>query len=225
MANYTQTELTAAIKEIMHAETTTKWTDAVIQGIAGLVFDREWKNILNANKHFRMQKVQATSSASTGYIAKSDLDTGSANTTKRFYRVLGVIKNERFYDPAEWSDIPLGEYLGSAPYVWYPQDTNIVPLPIEKSSTFDVWVNYIPVSPDALAAGSDKITFPEDYEEILKWEAAAWLSTKGDEETQAAITFAAFADRIRADMLQDITRLSTEVDRMKFPDSASEWGG
>jgi hypothetical protein len=209
----------------MHAETTTKWTDAVIKEIAGLVCDREWKNILNANKYYKMQKVQATSSASTGYIAKSDLNTGTANTVKRFYRILGVIKNDTFYEPAEWSDIPLGEYLGASPHIWYPQDDNIVPLPIEKSAVFDVWVNYIPVSVDALAADSDLIVFPEDYEELLKWETAAWLSTKGDEETQAAITFAAFADRIRADMLQDITRLSTEADRMKFPDSAGEWGG
>lgn len=191
----------------------------------GMVFDREWRRILNANQYFRIQKVTVSTDASTGRIALTSLNSGSADTLKRMYRILTVVKGNIPYQQVEYKDMPLAESLGAFPYSWYQEGTNIFPLPKELSASFDIMVNYIPQRPDKLSGEGITVDFPEEWEELIVFEAAAWLLVKGGNETKAAAELRAGAEDIRNDMLEDVSRLSTNPDRMRFADHPFTWGG
>lgn len=191
----------------------------------GMVFDREWRRLLNSNQYFRMQKVTVSTDAVTGRIAKTNLNTGSSDTLKRMYRIITMVKSNIPYQQVEYKDMPLAETLGAFPYTWYEEGTNILPLPKELSASFDIMVNYLPQRPDKLSGEGITVDFPEEWEELIVFESAAWLLAKGGNETKAAAELRAAAEDIRSDMLEDMARLSTSPDRMRFPDHPFTWGG
>lgn len=189
------------------------------------VFDREWKRLLNANRYYQIQSIAATSHATTGRIAKSTLSTGSADTLKRLYRILTIIGPDvSIYNPAEFLEIPLGETFGTSLKVFYQEGDQIMILPKQLSTAFTVWVNYLPPRPADLSTDLIAITFPDEYQNLLVYEGAAWLLSKGGAETKASIDLSNRADLIRTDMLQDLARLTTDPDQIKYPDSRMGWG-
>lgn len=190
----------------------------------GKVFDREWRRILNVNRFYRMQKVTVATD-SNGRIAKTSLNTSTGDTLKRAYRVIFVKQGTQPYRFTKFTDNPLGEDNGSASYTWYEEGTSLMFLPKLANTSFDIWVNYLPQRPDRLSGEGIAVDFPEDYEELIPLEAAAWMLAKGGTETQAAAELRAGAEDIRSDMLQDIARISTNPDTMQFPDHPFEWGG
>lgn len=190
----------------------------------GMVFDREWRRILNANQYFRMQKVTVATD-STGRIAKTSLSTGAGDAIKRFYRVLTVVRNNIPYSQVEYKDMPLAETLGAFPYCWYLEGTNLFFLPKEISASFDITVNFYPQRPDKLSGEGITVDFPEEWEELIVFESAAWLLAKGGNETKAAAELRAAAEDIRTDMLEDVARVSTNPDRLRYPDHPFTWGG
>lgn len=190
----------------------------------GMVFDREWKRILNANRFYAFQKITVSTDVN-GRIAKTALNTGAGDSIKRFYRVIFVKQGTQPYTFSKFTDAPLGEDLGSSPYVWYQEGSSLMFLPKAASTSFDIYVNYYPQRPDKLSGEGIAVDFPEEFEELIPMEAAAWMLTKGGTETTAAGELRAGAEDIRADMLQDVARISTTPDRMEFPDHPFDWAG
>ena len=225
---YTKAQYRAAALAEADATGSSRWDTTASTGEVdrklGLVFDREWKNILNVNPYYRAQKLTPTTS-STGRIAISDLTSGSGNTIRRFYRILGIMRNNTVYDPAELRENLLAESLNAQSFTFQREGTDIFLLPKEVSVQFEVWVNWIPQRTDKLSADGDTIDFPEEYEELLRYAGAAALLLKGGTETAEAQWLKQEAKEIREEMLQDIGRLSIHPNFVKHPDLAIEWGG
>lgn len=198
-----------------------------VDKVISMVFDREWKLILNANQFYQYNAVLVNTDPVTGRIPLTSLTTGSADTQKRFYRILTVIgpTDNIVYEPAWFTDIPLGETFAANVRVWYLEGQNIFILPKQLNTQFDFRVNWIPTRPSDLSGEGVLINFPGDYQDIVAWESAAWMLTKGGAETGAAAELRQFAQVMRDDMLQDIARVSVDADQMRYPDSRFQWGG
>lgn len=220
-------QLADAVSSSRWDSTTTGATGEVDQHM-GIVHSREWRRILNAAPYYRVAKREPTTD-STGRIAISALTSGSGDDAERFYRVLLLSVN----------DIPMKEVQGADAFmstltatgssladgVWFRQgDYLIVPNAISQTNC-DVWVNHLPTRVDNLANDSSTVVFPDDYEDILAYEIAAILLSKGAAEVDAAAALKALAEDMRRDLLQDVARISGKPLVMAFPDSASEWGG
>lgn len=225
----TRDAIVADVLQQMDATGSARWDTAgatsEVVTILSQVFDKEWKRLLNAQPFYRTQRQLLTSDASTGRIAISALSPGTGNTQKRFYRVLGVARNQMPYEEGQMRDWLLAEDLGLQVRIWYREGDNLMFLPKETSAAFDIWSNYLPQRPDGLSAGGDTVDFPNGYEKLLRFEAAAWLLTKGGAEADTALRLQAYAEQIRQDMLQDLARTSTKPQRMAYSDMPWDWGG
>lgn len=227
---YTKGTLRTAVLQQADAVSSDRW-DATPGGevdlIISMVFDAEWKRILNANRYYKYNQITVNTDAVTGRIPLSSLTTGTGDSAKRFYRILAVIgpTDNIVYMPAEFLEIPLGETFAANVRVFYLEGDNLFILPKQLNVPFDFRVNWIPTRPADLSADNVVINFPSDYQDIIRYEAAAWLLTKGGAETPASAELRQFAENIRGDMLQDVARISTDQDQIRYPDSRFEWGG
>lgn len=207
---------------------TTAGSDGEVDQVLGLVFDREWRRILNANRFYRMQKIQPTADAD-GRYALSALSTGSGDSQKRLYRILGVIINGSRYSQESIEKYMLATTYNTGYCVWYQDGQYVQALPIEANKVLTspdgFVVNYIPTRIDNLSADNVSVDFPDGYEEIICLEAASLLMGKGGAELDTTAGFRALAESLRADMLSDIARLSTDPIRMQYPDNAADWAG
>src|SRR5258708_34732534 len=192
-----------------------------------MVHDREWKNILNVNRYVKYNQITTNTDTVTGRIPLTALSTGSGDTQKRLFRILACIgpTDTIVYNPAEFLEIPLGETFAANVRVFYLGGDNIFILPKQLNVPFDFRVNWIPTRPADLSTDNIAIVFPNDYQDIIRYEAAAWMLTKGGAETPASAELRQFAEAIRMDMLQDLARFTTDQDQVRFPDSRFEWGG
>lgn len=184
-----------------------------------VAFDREWKRILNANRHYRLAERTPTSDANGKYLI-SDLSTA----TQRFYRLVTFLVDNLPYREAVFEDVPIGAFLNTPNYEWYREGDYIVALPITASKQASVWVNHLPKSILSLA-DADTVTFPEGYEDVPALEAAAALLFKGGAETQAGVELQGKAEEMRRDMLQDLARFSVKPTSTMYTDSAVDWAG
>lgn len=220
-------QLADAVSSSRWDSTTTGASGEVDQHM-GIVHAREWRRILNAAPYYRVAK-RTPSTDSSGQIAISDLSSGSGDSAERFYRVLLLSVN----------DVPMKEVQGADAFmstltttgsslsdgVWFRQgDYLIVPNAVSQTNC-DVWVNHLPTRADNLANDASTVVFPDDYEDVLAYELAAILLSKGAAEVDAAAALKALAEDMRRDLLQDVARISGKPLVMAFPDSASEWGG
>lgn len=227
---YTKATLRTAVLQQADAVGSDRWDitpGGEVDGIISMVFDSEWKKILNANRYVKYASVLVNTDPVTGRIPKTSLSTGTGDSQQRFYRILAVIgpTDNIVYSPAEFLEIPLGETFAANVRVFYLEGDNIFILPKQLNVQFDFRVNWLPTRPADLSAENVTVTFPTDYQDVIKYEAAAWMLTKGGAETAASAEMRQFADVLRTEMLQDLARISTDQDQIRYPDSRFEWGG
>lgn len=191
----------------------------------GVVFDQNWRRILNANRYYRIAKYTPTSDAD-GKYAISDLSVTGTDTDKRMYRVLAVAIDNVVYSEGEFIDNVLSLTNQPNYRVWWRDGLYLQAIPLAASKTADgIWVNYIPTRPENLSDDSVAVDFPDGYEQILVWEAAALLLSKAGAESGAGAELRELAAELKQDMLQDISRFSTKPMKMRYEDEAGEWGG
>ena len=204
---------------------TTAGSGGEVDQLGAVVFDREWRRILNANNTYKFNTVTITSDAVTGRYPIGSLTTGSADAIKRFYRIIGVRIDDVMYEEVPFKEWTLAETLAMAPRVWWYEGDNIMALPKALSKAGVFLVNYIPCRLDSLSSESVPVDFPDGYEDVLVLEWAKHILMKGGAETQEALMLGALAEELRVDMLQDIARRSTNPLRMRYSDSAWDWAG
>lgn len=232
---YTRTQIRTQVLHHADAYGSSRW-DATTAGAQGEVdqtigraFDRWWARILNAAPRYRWARRTPTTS-SAGLIALSDLASGSGDSLERLYRVHGVvIANQRYefagHDVARYEQAHAIE-SSTGPRVWWRAGTSLYTLPAVTSTTVTgVWVSHRPQVIHRLTADSVDITFPEEYEDVGSWEAAADLLMKGAEETAASMECRAMAETLGSAMLADIARDHTGPMRIAYGDDPADWAG
>lgn len=191
----------------------------------GIAMDREWKRILNANPYYRVARRTPTSDAN-GYYAVSDLSSGTGDATERLYRVIAFAVDNVVYEEGRLSDYLLPNAGAVQPnYVYYFEGTQLMALPKTASKAADVVVNWLPQRHDQLAGESSGLDFPDGYENVIAWSAAAMLLNKGAVEAGAAQVLEYQAEQLRQDMLQDLARRSTNPIKLRYADDRSDWAG
>lgn len=208
------------------ATSSNRWGDPEVVTALGLAHTREWKRLLNANRYLRFAQRSATED-SLGQIQLSALDSGSADTQQRLYRILDVADGTRVYDEVQFSEVPVATQIATSntSFCWYRVGDVIQCLPIGSGTALTVSVNHIPTPIDQLSSDSVAAEFARDYELIVSVEAAAYLLEKGGAEAGAAAILGQRAEAIRQDMLSDLARTSTSPLRMSYPDSRHVWHG
>lgn len=227
-------QIRTRVLQLADAEDSTRWDDAAggeVDSHIGVIQDREWKRILNVNPYIRLARRQPTTT-STGYISGTDLDSGSGDSTQRKYRVIAVVINNAVYEEMqfrEWVTGSKGSNIGPTG-VWYWEGDDIFSLPKQASFALTtggdgVWVSHLPCRQENLATESSTFTFPDGYEDVVAFEAAALLLLKGGAETQAAVDLQRQAELLRQDMLQDFARRSLKAQKFQYADLSFDWGG
>lgn len=215
----------AMIRQVADAQDTTRWPDAVVQTWLGVVHRQEWKNILNANNEYRMLQLPVTEDAN-GQFDKSALSSGSGDTLQTCYRILSLSDQQQFYyRQVRYQDYPAPQAATTLPYVWYENGTKIQMLPAVAGNVVTATFNVMPQRADLLSTDTVAVDFPDDYETLLDYAAAAHLAMKGGLETTQSLQYRAVADDIRNAMLLDLRRLSKDPTRFRAMDSSLDWGG
>lgn len=218
-----------ATRSFMDAETSTRWSDAEIIAVGGLVFNTEWSGILNTNQYYRLNNVAVTTDSS-GRIAIADLTTGSGDTAKRFYRVLtGPSDGNILWKETDLRYVPLGtqtNYQNPYEYLYYLAGSDYFQLlPVASGTALTMTVNWTPTSIADLAGVSSTIDFPAGSEYILPWTAAGSLLLKGGTEAAAATNLFSLANDARKQMLGSVGRLTVRPSSALYNDSPAAWGG
>ena len=208
------------------------WTDDDVRVLLGMIHAREWKRILNANRYYRTQTLTLAQDPN-GQIAFSALSTGSADRQQRFYRALWATDGNRVWGEEQWAHLPIvpANVANFVAPCWYPTGLTSDPtlraiqfVPMSPNLSMSVSVNHLPTRADQLSADTVTVEWPDDYEMVLVYETAAAMLAKGGRETGATADLQRLADQVRADMLGDIVRVSTDPVRIDFPDTSREWG-
>lgn len=224
----TKADLRTRVQQIADAVADSRW-DATpggeIDQHIGVVMDREWKRILSTNPYYRIGRRSVTSDTS-GYYTLTDLDTGSADSAQRHYRVLAVSVDSIIYEESRLDEWLLPDTTSPMPqYIWYFEGTKLMALPIQVSKAAIIVVNWIPPRQEQLAGESSVVDFPDGYENVVAWSAAGMLLNKGASEAARAQVLEFQAEALRMDMLQDIQRRSTAPTRMRYSDASSDYAG
>lgn len=193
----------------------------------GATMDQEWKRILDASAFYRVGRRTVTADAD-GYYAVADLSTGTGDNQQRLYKVIGFTQGDIVYEQTSMEQYLLSPQDGLSNYpqwLWFFEGDQIMSLPKTPAGTALIVVNHIPTRFDQLADDASTVTWPDGYEQVLVWSAAAKLLQKGGVETGAAASLEMMANMAREDMLQDLLRRSLKPVAMKYNDSAIEWGG
>ena len=225
--SYTVSQLIANTREMMDAANSSRWTDAFITTVLGIVHSREYSSILGANPYYRFAQRSVTTAAD-GTIPYTSLNSGSGDTAQTLYRILGIMDGFTVYRQTEFRSVPLATQTNyDSPYqrLWYDAGANIQILPVTNGLTLTITVNYTPPRPDQLSSSSVVVDFPDGHEVILWLEAAALLLEKGGAESDAADRMRTMANLERQQMYQDITRRAARPTFFGYPDLAAEWGG
>jgi hypothetical protein len=222
--------LTAQVRQVMNATGSAQWTDAELQAWLGLVHWQEYANLLNVINSYQMQAISVTQDAN-GQFAVSSLTTGTGDTAKNFYRILAVAQPattggvyQFFYQQTQFKMYPNPQPNTAMPYVWYRYGQNIQVLPVQSGTGLTVTVNYRPPRVNQLSADSVAVDFPDGYEPILSWRAAALALRKGGSESQAANDLDYQAKLMREEMLMDLGRTGTTPIIAGAFDDISDWG-
>lgn len=215
--------LLTLVAEMADADGQPRWGTLLRNQLLGEVHWREWRDLLNIDRHLRMAARTVTTDGN-GRIAKSYLTSGSGDSTETFYRILSVNQGNVFYQPSTYEQYPLSPAEGRLPQVWYEYGDYVQVMPATVGTSVDVTVNHLPQRADLLATDNSLVTFPDGYELILAFETAASMFMKGAAETQQAADFLGRAQALRDRMHQDIARRSTRPLRLGAADDRYDWG-
>lgn len=218
-------ELMDLTRQFMDADGSTRWSDSFVRTALANVYDQEWSNILNAAPYYTFNTVQLAPDAN-GIIDITDLTTGTGDSAKNFYRILGMNDGNYQYRETRFQDVPLAtttNYLPTYPRLFYRAGDTVQVLPIGTSPTLNITVNWKPTGITSLASDSSTITYPQYNELIVARMAAAELLVKGGAEPEAAAVLIRSAADDRSSMLDDIRRMTISPTFMAYPDLAWEW--
>ena len=228
MANATRDELIAATRQFMDAAGSTRWTDALIQSVLNESYDNEWSNLLNATPYYTFNSVSVTTDAN-GVVDTADLNTGSGDNEKNYYRILSMNDGSQLYGETQFRHVPLATTTSAVylrPRLYYRAGLDAIQvLPVQSGLALTVVVNYKPTSLTDLATGASTINFPSASYLLLCYEAAATLLLKGGAEPEAASMLRGLASDARRMLLDDIRRQTVTPTLLDYPDNAHEWAG
>ena len=227
----TRAQLRTRSLQLADAVSSPRW-DATAAGEVdqhmGMVHAKEWRRILNANPYYRVAQRTVTLDSQGRILASALSDLSTPDTAQRFYRILTfsvsnvVLKEISAKDgfmstqTTDASGVGYGFYFRQDVYFYAPGRPN---------ETANIWVNHIPTRPDNLSNDGIAVEFIDDYEDIMAYELASVLLSKGAAESDATASCKALAEDLRRDMLQDLTRTSINPLVLGFPDTSREWGG
>ena len=215
--------LVTLVDEMADAKGSPRWGTTLKLQLLGEAHWREWKDLLNVNRMLRVGTRTATTDAD-GRVAKSDLTSGSGDATETFYRILTLRQGNFYYQPAKYEDYPQSPTEVSLPQVWYEYGDEIQLIPAAQGNTVTVVVNHLPQRADLLVDNNSTVVFPDGYDLILAYEAAASMFMKGAAETQLAGELRGAAQVLRERMHQDVGRIAIRPMRMGYMDDRWDWG-
>lgn len=226
----TRAQLTTQTRNVMNAVGSGQWSDSELQTWLGLVHWQEYANLLNVINSYKMQAVTVTQDAN-GQFTIASLSTGSGDSAKNFYRILALAQPatsagqiQFFYQQTQFKLYPNPQPNTAMPYVWYRFGDYIQVLPVQQGIQMTCTVNYRPPRVDQLSADSIAVDFPDGYEPLLSWRAAALALRKGGSEVPAANEMDRQADWIRSEMLMDLGRMGTTPIIAGAFDDVADWG-
>ena len=218
-------ELMILTRQFMDADGSTRWSDSFVRTVLANVYDQEWSDILNAAPYYTFNTVRLAPDAN-GIIDITDLTTGTGDSAKNFYRILGMNDGNYQYRETRFQDVPLAtttNYLPTYPRLFYRAGDTVQVLPVGTSPTLNITVNWKPTGITALASDESDITYPAYNEPVIAQMAAAELLVKGGAEPEAAAILINAAKDTRASMLDDLRRMTISPTFMAYPDLPWEW--
>jgi len=191
----------------------------------GYVADQEWRTILDANPYAKTQAI-STPIGLSGQVTKAVLSSGSGDSARRLYKVLGVYVDNTAIKIEPFSDDYFGALFNPGPsYVGYEFGDYFQFFPVTLTGNSTWFVNYLPQRQDALATDSSVFQFPDSFEDIPILGAAAYLlASKGGAEADAAVPLVGLAKNRRIDMLRTLERPTTAPGQIRYVDSSAAWG-
>lgn len=224
----TRLQFQTNVLNFMDAESSTRWSQALILSVGGMVCQNEWSDILNQNQYYRFATRSVTTDSS-GRVTIASLTTGTGDSTQNFSRLVGPFTDGNIlWTETDFRYVPLGtqtNFQNPYAYQYYLSGDYFQLLPVQSGLALTVAVNHTPPTVADLAGDSSVIVFPTGYEWILVWVTAATLLLKGGAESQAASDLFSLADDARKNMLGNIARLTTRPTFALFQDSPGNWGG
>jgi hypothetical protein len=214
-----------AIRTEMDAEEHPRWTDASLARTLGAVHVLEWGELLESCPAIRLQTLTVTRDAS-GRVLVSDLTSPNIGDLRRvFYRVRDAEDAERRkFRVEDYDDAPSRARAGSTARVVRREGDYLQFTPVEALDVV-VTVNHTPTPANLLSAGGVEVEWPEGHENVLIYASAAIAMMKGGTETDPAAALNAVAAKFRTRMTQALTRTFGGPRRIKYTDTAGEWGG
>ena len=203
-------------------DSTGRWSSGTVIRFLDLCIRREWSRIFAAYPGYRHAKRTITAT-STGTFPLTSLSASG----ERFFRILQMRVGDQIVAPLTGSETPYSStdssqgYLGRRSYAVHGANVQLYPA---SADTVSVWVSHLPASIASLE-DTDPVVFPEDYELIPCFEAAALMLSKGSAETGAANELRAMAKDMRDDMISDVGRHTIGPNQIGFPDNSADWGG
>jgi hypothetical protein len=219
----TRGALLTLVEEMADAVNAPRWGATLKRQLLGEVHWREWKDLLNINRHLRMGARTVTTDAD-GRFLKTALNSGAGDATETHYRILSVNAGNFFYQPATYEQYPQSPTEVSLPQVWYERGEQIQLIPATTGSEVTVMVNHLPQRADLLASDTSPVVFPDGYDLLLAYETAASMYMKGGAETNVAVELRQMAMVLRERMHQDVGRITVRPMRMAAMDDRWDWG-
>lgn len=224
----TRLEFQNNVLSFMDAESSNRWSPAIIQSVGGIASQNEWSDIVNQNQYYRFGTRSVTTD-SQGRVPISQLSSGSGDTAEYFYRLLsGFTDGNTLWTETDYRYVPLAtqtNYQNPYQYSYYLAGDYFQLLPVAVGTTLTAAVNHTPPTIAQLAGDDSVVPFPSGYEWILVWVTAATLLMKGAAESQAASDLFSLAADARRNMLGDIARRTTRPTIALYQDSPSAWAG
>lgn len=215
--------LMTLVDEVADVVGSPRWGTTLKRQLLGEVHWREWRDLLNVNRHLRMA-TRTTTTNGDGAILKSALTTGTGDNTEVFYRMLTMYQGNLFYQPSTYEEYPISPDAVNLPQVWYEFGDAIQLIPAAQGNTVSVTVNHLPQRADLLASDASDVVFPDGYDLLLAYETSASLFMKGAAETPAAAEMRQMATVLRERLHQDVARLTVRPTRMGAADDRFDWG-
>ena len=215
--------LLTLLDEVADAANSPRWGDTLKRQLLGEVHWREWRDLLNANRMLRVA-VRTVATDSDGRFDKTDLNSGSGDSTETFFRILNVRQGNLFYQVAKYEDYPISPTAVNLPNVWYEFGDQIQLIPAAGGNDVIVAVNHLPQRADLLTDNTSSVVFPDGYEMVLAYETAAAMFMKGAAESNLAAEMRQMASVLRDRMHQDVARITVRPMRMGYLDDKYDWG-
>lgn len=224
----TKSEARSRVLKYMDATGSSRWDSTAngeVDQAIGYAADQEWRKILDANPYYKAQAISVAIPAG-GQVLKTSLSTGSGNTAKRLYKVLGLVVANTPYKIEQYADDYFGALSNPGPSslaVEFGDYFQLFPVDVTGTSTW--YVNYIPQRQDGLPTDGDAFQFPDSFEDVPLLEAAAYLlASKNGAESDAAVPLVGLARNRRTDLLRTVERATTQPQQIRYADSSSSWG-